>query len=168
MPLTSASDRIKVLVLDDESDFLELCHDHFVNETDIQADFVTSPVQALELVEEGGYRVVVSDHTLSGMDGLQFLRALRSLHQRMPFILITGWGREELAIDAVQNGADFYMEKAGDPRSMFSQLLRAIRALAGNGAKACECLSEPFQVFSKGGVCLVSNGGERVMAAASR
>jgi hypothetical protein len=44
-----------------------------------------------------------------------------------------------------------------------------MRALDDNGRnKIAECLPDPFQVFSKGGVLFVGNGGERVLAAASR
>jgi len=167
MSLTSMGKVIKVLVLDDEVSFLDLCKEFFQREKCILADFVTSPTRALEMAAEGDYQVIVSDHSLPGMDGLQFLRALRSLHRTMPFILLTGNGSEGLAIEAVQNGADFYMQKAGNPSSMFSQLLKTVRAL-GDSDRVAECLSDPFQVYSKGNVLFVSNGGERVLAAASK
>jgi len=159
--------RIKVLVLDDEVDFLDLCREFLGREEGLEADFVSSPGKALELLAAYDYQVVVSDHNLPGMDGLQFMHAIRSL-KRIPFILITGHGREGLAIDALRNGADFYMEKAGNPKGMFEQLLRAIMAVGSPLRKVAECLPEPFQVFSAGGVLLISNGGERVLAAASR
>jgi DNA-binding response OmpR family regulator len=120
MSAISGAYRIRVLVLDDEVSFLDLCREFFDRETGVQAEFVTSPAKALEMVAEGDYHVIVSDPTLPGMDGIQFLRALRSIHQHLPFILLTGKGREGPAIEAVQNGADFYMEKAGSPRTMFA------------------------------------------------
>lgn len=159
---------VKVLVLDDEEDFLELCREFFSREDGVQADYITSPTKALEMLETTGYDVVVSDHTLPGMNGLEFLKALRSLQTGLPFILITGRGREGLALEALQSGADFYMEKAGEPRSLFAQLLSTVRTLAVDSARAAECLVEPFQVFSQSRIYLVSNGGERVMAASSR
>jgi DNA-binding response OmpR family regulator len=169
MSMTSGADKIRVLILDDEVGFLDLCREFFGRDDGVQAEFVSSPVKALEMAGEGDYHVIVSDHTLPGMDGIQFLRALRSLHQRMPFILLTGNGREGLAIEAVQNGADFYMEKAGSPSSMFEQLIGTIRALVDNGrTRIADCLPDRFEVFSKGGVLFVSNGGERVMAAIDR
>jgi DNA-binding response OmpR family regulator len=168
MSVTSGADKIKVLVLDDEVSFLDLCQEFFSRDKGVQADFVSSPAMALEMVAEGDYHVIVSDHTLPDMDGIQFLRALRSLHQHMPFILLTGKGREGLAIEAVQNGADFYMEKAGSPSTMFAQLISTIKALRDGRTKIAECLPDHFEVFSNGGVLFVSNGGERVLAAVSR
>jgi DNA-binding NtrC family response regulator len=159
--------KIKVLVVDDEPDFLELCREFLGREEGIDMACVSSPAKALEMLASEEYQVVVSDHNLPGMDGLQFMGAVRSL-RKMPFILITGHGREGLAIDALRSGADFYMEKAGSPKGMFELLLRAIRTVNSSVAKVSECLPEPFQVFSSGGTLLISNGGERVLAAASR
>ena len=159
--------KIKVLVLDDEADFLELCQEFFGRDEDLDAVFVSSPDKALDILTSEDYQVVVSDHNLPGMDGLQFMHAMHSLN-RIPFILITGHGREGLAIDALINGADFYMEKAGSPKSMFEQLLRAIKAVGSSVRNVSECLPDPFQVFGPGGTLLISNGGERVLATASR
>jgi DNA-binding NtrC family response regulator len=159
--------KIKVLVLDDEADFLELCQEFFGRDEDLDAVFVSTPAEALDILAADDYQVVVSDHNLPGMDGLQFMHAMRSL-KSIPFILITGHGREGLAIEALSNGADFYMEKAGSPKGMFEQLLRAVKAVGSSVRNVSECLPDPFQVFSPGGTLLISNGGERVLAAASR
>ncbi|MHC1680083.1 MAG: response regulator [Methanomassiliicoccales archaeon] len=159
--------KIKVLVLDDEADFLDLCREFFSYDGGLDADFVSSPAEALDMLAAYDYQVVVSDHNLPGMDGLQFMHAMRSL-KKIPFILITGYGREGLAIDALSNGADFYMEKAGSPKGMFEQLLRAIKTVSSSMRNVSECLPDPFQVFSPGGTLLISNGGERVLAATSR
>lgn len=159
--------KIKVLVVDDETDFLDLCQEFLGRDEGIDAAYVSSPVKALDMLASEDFQVVVSDHDLPGMDGLQFMRAVRSL-RKMPFILVTGHGREGLAIDALSGGADFYMEKAGSPRGMFEMLLRAIRTVNSSAAKVSECLPDAFQVFSPSGTLLISNGGERVLAAASR
>ena len=158
---------IKVLVLDDEKDFLDLCREFIGRERGLEVDYATSPAKALNMLATDDYQVVVSDHNLTGRDGLQFLKAMRSIKSK-PFVLITGHGREALAIDALHNGADFYLEKAGNPAGMFEQMLRAIKALGSPVRKITDCLSDPFQVFSAGGVLFISNSGERVMAAASR
>ena len=166
--LTADVQRIKVLVLDDETAFLDLCREFLGRDGGLDADYVTSPRKALEMMATVEYQAVVSDHELPGMDGMQFLRALRSMNMHIPFIMITGHGQERLAIEALQNGADFYMEKAGSPASMFEQLLRTLKAVTCLKRKASECLKDPFRVYSEAGVLLVSNEGERVMAASAR
>jgi PAS domain S-box-containing protein len=45
----------------------------------------------------------------------------------MPFILFTGKGREEVVIEALNNGADFYMQKGAETRAVYSELGSKIR-----------------------------------------
>jgi PAS domain S-box-containing protein len=61
------------------------------------------------------------------MDGIAFLKLLRKQHPTLPFIIFTGKGREEVAIQAFENGADFYIQKGGDPISQFADLIQKIR-----------------------------------------
>ena len=61
------------------------------------------------------------------MDGIEFLRYLSPPLQYVPFILFTGKGREEVAIDALNSGADFYLQKGGEPKSQFAELQNKIR-----------------------------------------
>lgn len=153
--------------MDDEEGFLELCRERLGSEPTIAADYASSPSQALEMLRDREYHVVVSDHEPRGMSGLQFLRAVRSLTS-VPFLLVIGHGREGLAIDALRNGADFFIEKTGRPSATIDILLRALRTLGSPERDVSECLTEPFPVFSSGSVLMISNGGERVLAAKAR
>ena len=56
-----------------------------------------------------------SDFQMPGMDGISFLRAVRSEFGDIPFLLSTGRGREEVAIAALNSGADRYLQRGGDP-----------------------------------------------------
>ena len=61
------------------------------------------------------------------MDGIVFLKSVRKDHGDIPFILFTGKGREDVAIEAINNGADFYLQKGGEPKSQFVELVHKIR-----------------------------------------
>lgn len=43
------------------------------------------------------------------MDGITFLKKTRKISGLIPFILFTGRGREVVVIEAINNGADFYL-----------------------------------------------------------
>jgi PAS domain S-box-containing protein len=62
------------------------------------------------------------------MDGIQFLVEVRTHFGLIPFILFTGRGREEVVIQAINNGANFYLQKGGDPTSQFAELRHKILA----------------------------------------
>lgn len=64
---------------------------------------------------------------MPGMDGITFLKKTREISGLIPFILFTGRGREEVVIEAINNGADFYLQKGGEPVSQFAELAHKIR-----------------------------------------
>jgi len=61
------------------------------------------------------------------MDGIAFLKKVRTSGNTIPFILFTGKGREEVVIDAINSGVDFYLQKGGDPTAQFAELAHKIR-----------------------------------------
>ena len=61
------------------------------------------------------------------MDGITFLKKLRASGNFTPFIIFTGRGREDVVIEALNNGADFYIQKGGEPKSQFAELSNKIR-----------------------------------------
>ncbi len=118
----------RILLVDDDELFLELAMmelkshaEHFSVQT------TKSTSEALRLLERGEYDAVVSDHKMQGMDGLQFLEKLRRNDIETPFIMVTGQGREEVAMRALNLGADSYLMKGANARSMFGELAHIIR-----------------------------------------
>ena len=61
------------------------------------------------------------------MTGIDFLKTLRLSGDQTPFIIFTGKGQEQVAMDAINNGADFYLIRAGDPKNEFIALTHKIR-----------------------------------------
>ena len=71
-----------------------------------------SAEEALEQLGEGEQvDAVVSDVRMPGMDGYEFLRAVRADHPNLPFLLVTAYADVEDAVAALQEGADDYLTK---------------------------------------------------------
>ena len=60
------------------------------------------------------------------MDGIAFLKAVRQRYGDVPFILFTGRVREDVVIEAINNGVDFYLQKGGEVKAQFAELSHQI------------------------------------------
>ena len=118
---------ISVLYVDDEPDLLEIGKLFLEDMGDFRVTTEESAHNALARLEKTACDAIVSDYQMPEMDGLSFLKQVRAHYPDLPFILFTGRGREEVAIEAINNGADFYLQKGGDPTSQFSELAHKIR-----------------------------------------
>ncbi|NLV26135.1 MAG: PAS domain S-box protein [Methanomicrobiales archaeon] len=122
-----ASSRIFVLYVDDEEGLLDIGKIFLERIGLFRVDTLPSAQNALSSPTLSSYDVIVSDYQMPGMDGIEFLKTVREKYGDIPFILFTGRGREEVVIEAINNGADFYLQKGGEPKSQFAELSHKIR-----------------------------------------
>lgn len=128
MELPQASDaEISVIYVDDEPALLEIAKIFLERADGIHVTTVDNTEDAIRMLADGGCDAIVSDYQMPGMDGISFLKYVRSTYGELPFLLFTGKGREEIVIDALNNGADYYVEKAGVPEPQFADLVHKIR-----------------------------------------
>ncbi len=118
---------IRCIYVDDEEALLEIAKEFLELEGDISVDTVSSVDTALKLISGTTYDAIISDYQMPDMDGIRFLKRIRSDGKDTPFILFTGRGREEVVIEALKNGADHYIKKGGDPTAQYAELANLLR-----------------------------------------
>lgn len=109
----------KVLLVEDDralrealADTLELAgHDYCA---------VASGEEALKVVAQGAFSLVVSDVNMPGMDGHQLLAVLRERYPQLPVLLMTAYGAVERAVDAMRQGAVDYLVKPFEPGALLA------------------------------------------------
>lgn len=122
---------ISVLYVDDEPDLLDITR-LFLEKTREFIVYTSQTVdEGFQILREHPIDVIVSDYQMPEKDGIEFLKTIRSIPDKRPFILFTGRGREEIVIEAINSGADFYLQKGGDVRAQFAELALKIRQGAG-------------------------------------
>jgi CheY-like chemotaxis protein len=118
---------LSILSVDDEPDLVELSKEILESLYGMRVQTTTSVQEALGLIKDVRFDAIVSDYQMPGMDGIDFLKKLRSEKDQTPFILFTGRGREEVVVQAIDSGADAYVQKGTDIRSAFAELAHKIR-----------------------------------------
>jgi len=120
---------MKILMVDDDVDFLKQAELFIESKNkEIEVDTATSAVKALEKLDRGNFDLVVSDYQMPKIDGLEFLENIREERKEdIPFIMFTGKGREEVAMEALNLGANRYLKKGGDMETQYSVLVDAIK-----------------------------------------
>jgi PAS domain S-box-containing protein len=116
-----------LLYVDDEPSLLELAKIYLERTHSFSVATITSVNEALELLKNRTFDGIISDYAMPGRDGIDFLKAIRAGYGDIPFILFTGKGREEIAIEAFDNGADFYIQKGGQPKAQFAELAHKVK-----------------------------------------
>lgn len=118
---------LAILYVDDEPDLLEIGKLFLERSGDMSVTVETDARAALERLRTTCFDTIISDYQMPGIDGITFLQQVRGSGNDIPFILFTGRGREEVVIEAINSGANFYLQKGGDPESQFAELMHKIR-----------------------------------------
>ncbi|MFA4849577.1 MAG: PAS domain S-box protein [Methanoregula sp.] len=121
------ADTIRVLFVDDEPELLDIGKLYLEKSETFAIDTCISVPEALLRLNTERYDAIVSDYQMPDMDGIAFLKHLKASGNTTPFIIFTGRGREDVVIDALNNGADFYIQKGGDNKAQFTELSNKIR-----------------------------------------
>ena len=132
--------KIRVLHVDDELALLKVAKQCLELQGLFHVDTADSVEEALNKLKEKDYDVVVSDYQMSGKDGLEFLKQLREKGNDVPFLILTGKSREEVAIRALNLGADGYLDKTGDSGTVYCKLAHAIRQAVDRRSAQIESL----------------------------
>ncbi len=116
-----------VLYVDDEPALLELGKIFLERSGSITVETAISAKEGILALKNNSFHAIVSDYLMPGMNGIEFLKHLREENNSIPFILFTGRGREEVVIEALNSGIDYYLQKGGDPTSQFVELEHKIK-----------------------------------------
>ncbi|QLD86164.1 response regulator [Natronomonas halophila] len=102
----------RVLHVDDESEFSEMVRIFLEREDHrFTIEQATSASDGLDQLAEHEFDCIISDYDMPGCNGIEFLEAMRGEFPKLPFILFTGKGTEEIASDAISAGVTDYLQK---------------------------------------------------------
>jgi len=114
----------KVLIVDDEVDFLDIMAER-LRARGIDVATTTSAENAIRMVEREHYDVVIMDFMMPAMNGFKALKLLKGKKSDIQIILMTGNVPAELLLEARKIGALDVIEKPADLKSLIEKIKKA-------------------------------------------
>ncbi|MBI5760705.1 MAG: response regulator [Planctomycetales bacterium] len=137
----------QILVVDDCVDSRRLAGAVLQSKVpDAEVRFAKSAEEALEAIAQAPPDIVVTDVMMSGMSGLELVEQLRSTHPTIPVIVVTAYGSEDAAVQALQKGAASYVPKRDIVQQLGPVVLNVLELAHANRnrQRVISCLT--FQV----------------------
>jgi two-component system NtrC family response regulator/two-component system nitrogen regulation response regulator GlnG len=121
--------RRRILLVDDEQDILDVLHEHFAKECDVEtaADGMT----ALAIVRARRPDVIFLDINMPGINGVDVLKSVKELDATIPVLMVTANADNALAAEAIKRGAFSYVPKPFDLKYLDHLVAAALSSRAG-------------------------------------
>ena len=103
----------------------------------MDVSITTSPWEALKMMEEESFDVIVMDLMMPEMDGLEALRALQKKKPGIQVILLTAHATVSMGIEATKLGAMDLMEKPADLKVLIEKIKKGKEQKKGTLNPAC-------------------------------
>ena len=129
----------RILWVDDEIDLLR-SHVMFLEDKDYDVETASNGADALDIVREGPFDVVLLDEQMAGMDGLETLEGIKELRPELPVVLVTKSEEEDLMERALGSQISDYLTKPVNP----SQILLTCKRLLERSQLRQESLSQEY------------------------
>ena len=119
---------LSVLLVDDEPALLDVMKPFIERSGEISVHTAQTATEALKILPEKSFDAIIVDYDMPEINGIEFLKILRSNGDTTPVIIFTGVGHERTAIEAINYGANFFLQKDGDPQKQFHELCDMLRS----------------------------------------
>ena len=138
-----------ILVVDDSAVDRRMAGSLLEKMTDIHAVYAADGKEALQVIGDKNPDLVLTDLQMPEMDGLELTKQIRERHRHLPVILMTAFGSEDIAIQALQRGAASYVPK----KKLASELAETVQNVLGiaqagrSQQRLLECLTQSESHF---------------------
>ena len=105
--------------------------------------------QALRMLGDGGYELLLLDLKLPDMDGRGVLRRLRRARDDLPVLVLTASGSLDIKVDSLELGADDYLVKPFEVRELLARIKALIRRRGRAGSSRLQCAGLGYDLDSR-------------------
>ena len=131
-----------ILIVDDESDMLQLLKRSLEPDLDCRIETAESAQQALARLSRDQFDLVLADIKMPGVDGLELLDLIKKQYPDLTVVMMTGYGTVDMAVEAMRSGAHDFVTKPFDHDALIVRLEKALersRLIRENVRLQMEC-----------------------------
>ena len=128
------SDKIKLLLVDDEKQFLETISTR-LGMRDFDVTAVSSGEEAIEAARKKGFEIALVDLNMPGIGGEKVLEILKREHKFLEVVILTGYGAIDSAIRCTKAGVYGYLEKPCELDTLLNVMREAYQRRVQNKLK---------------------------------
>ncbi|OHD53299.1 MAG: hypothetical protein A2014_06370 [Spirochaetes bacterium GWF1_49_6] len=103
-------DKLKVLIVDDEPPICNMVQ-RFLGMNNYESDSACNGKEALNKIQNGKYDIVLTDIKMPEMDGLTLMKLAKSVKPEIIFVIMSGYGTLDSAIECMKMGALNFIKK---------------------------------------------------------
>ena len=126
-PTPQDSAPLSLLCIDDDTEILDTFSTVLNRQPDINLFTCSSPIVALDRLKTQHADAIFCDFSMPDMDGIEFLREIRSRGNNAFFIICTGRHLTRVAIDSLNSGGNYYLQKGVTMMDEMPKVIEAIR-----------------------------------------
>ena len=152
-----SDERDIVLIVDDDEDVRKMLF-KVVKSNGIEADTAISGEEALTLVAEKRYDLILLDVNMGGMDGFEVIESIRSRGLQTPVIIVSGRKEDYDTLYGLDIGADDYITKPFNPITLGAKIKALIRR-SRSSTGASSIIAGPFR-YDTATLRFYKNGAE--------
>ncbi len=115
-----------ILIVDDELDMLQLLKRSLGPDLNCRIDTARSGKEALQLISQRPYDLVLADIKMPEMDGLELLELIKREYDDLTVVMMTAFGSVETAVEAMRQGAYDFISKPFDHETIIMRLEKAL------------------------------------------
>lgn len=119
----------RVLYIDDGPTLLTLTQIYLKEEANLDVEVANPAKKGAIRLRYAYFDAIISDYDMPDVGGIELLKCIRAEKPSIPFVIFIGKDREEIVIETLNYGADFHLQKGGDPKPFFTELTNAVKHL---------------------------------------
>ncbi len=114
----------KVLIVDDDKDFLEVMSERLIARG-IEVSTSETAEDALKRIDKELFDVIILDLQMPGINGIDALKQIKEKHEALQVIMLTGHATVEKGVEAIKLGAMDFIEKPADIDTLSKKIKKA-------------------------------------------